>query len=286
MAVVLPSLTRRTFCILLVCLLLLGWGLQMDGQVRTNTVVKFIDLIMNLVMIIWASWELVGGGPKSLVWAFLLYRSFFNILPLCKMMISNYTNPTSTELVQQVCLESRRDYTIEWERKFDKPCIYIANHALGCLDDIVALGALSRKRLSVVINTGPSGLRGIPNDCRDYMCVINRKEGVRGSGYQTMKEIIHSEILGKGKSLIVFAEDMKKKESVNKPAPLRSGTIALARQLNIPVVPLWIEWPCLFPTLLNPCSKLLVVKEGTPIQRPEGDLKTMVYQRLLKLSAI
>ena len=248
----------------ILALTIMGWTLQMEGP-RFNTTVKILDLVMNVLVCIMAFRVIVRGGPWAVGGGFFLYRSFNNILPLCRMLISNYTMNSTSETVQNVCCRARNDYIIQWERKRTKPCIYVANHALWCLDDIVALGAIARRGLSVVINTGPSGLTGIPNGCREYMCVIQRNSNKRGEGYRAMKEIMESEVKNRGKSLIVFPENMNEKTSPREPARVRSGTVRLAMELGIPIVPIWIHWPCQFPTIFNSCSKILRVHEGKPV---------------------
>jgi len=250
--------------VVILALTLLGWTLQMEGP-KYNTTVKILDLVMNIMVCIIAFKIILRGGPWAVGGGFFLYRSFNNILPLCRMLISNYTRISSLETVQRVCCEARGDYIIQWERKQTRPCIYVANHALWCLDDIVALGAIARRGLSVVINAGPSGLTGIPKGCREYMCVIQRESGKRGEGYRAMKEIMEGEIIDRKKSLIVFPENMSEKISPRKPASVRSGTVRLAMELGIPVVPIWIDWPCQFPTVFNSCSKVLCVREGKPV---------------------
>jgi hypothetical protein len=247
----------------ILALTILGWTLQMEGP-RFNTTVKILDLVMNVLVCIIAFRVIVRGGPWAVGGGFFLYRSLNNILPLCRMMISNYTRETNLKTVQLMCCEARNDYIIQWERKRAGPCIYVANHALWCLDDIVALGAIARRELSIVINAGPSGLKMIPKDCREYMCVIQRNSKKRGEGYRVMKEIMESEVKVRGKSLIVFPENMNEKTSPREPARVRSGTVRLAMELGIPIVPIWIHWPCQFPTILNSCSKVLCVREGKP----------------------
>jgi 1-acyl-sn-glycerol-3-phosphate acyltransferase len=264
-----------------VALILLGWSFQMEGP-RLNTTVKVVDLLINILVCVIAGRIIMRGGAWAIGAGFFLYRGVNNILPLCKMMVANCTRESSIETVQNVCCEARKDYSIHWERRETEPCIYVANHALWCLDDIVALGALSRKRLSVVINAGPSGLTGIPRDCREYMCVIQRKTGERGEGFRAMKNIMEEEILRRGKSLILFPEDMKKKTSPKIPAPVRSGTLQLARDLNIPIVPLWIHWPCQFPTLLNSCSKDLIVREGGRITPGQTQDIQQLKERIIR----
>jgi 1-acyl-sn-glycerol-3-phosphate acyltransferase len=203
-------------------------------------------------------------------------------------MFINYTSNPSLETVQRVLLESRSLYNIRWEKRMGEPCIYVANHALWSLDDFVALSAIPRRNLSIVMNAGPAGLTSIPKHCKEYVCVIHREEGVKGSGFKAMDEIIHSEILNRKKSLLVFPEDMKCKKDVNNLAPLRTGVIKLAMKYNIPIIPLWIDWPCQFPTLLNSCEKTVIIREGGKLLPEEFDsvdlLKNTVYKNLMKIS--
>jgi 1-acyl-sn-glycerol-3-phosphate acyltransferase len=251
-------------------------------------VIKIIDLLMNLVVILWAVIEITRGGPISMFWGFLLYRSILNITPFLILMVKNYTSPATNESVHDGIRFSQNTFNVQWNKEINEPCIYLANHALWCLDDFIALGALASKRLSIVMNAGPSGLKAIPNQCRDYLCIINRKEGERGSGFKVMEEMINTEIIERGKSLLIFPEDMKRKTEVDKLAPLRSGVIALSKKYNIPIVPIWIQWPCRFPTILNSCEKTIVIKEGKKII-PQGFdsvdlLKNTIHKTLSEMS--
>jgi hypothetical protein len=251
--------------ILLLALLLLGWSLQTEGS-RFNSTVKVIDLIMNFIVMGMSVIIIVRGGRESALGAVLFSRSYYNIYPLCKMMIANLTKQPTQKSVQEACCEARVDFNIHWEKRFKGPCVYVANHALWSLDDIVVMGAISRRNLAFVINRGPAGLTGIPDQCREYTCVLGRKNKNRGEGYELMKEIFEQEILKNKKSLIVFVENMKTKSNPQTPAEIRTGTIRLARELGIPLVPIWIHWPGLFPSILSPLSKTATVNEGPTIK--------------------
>jgi hypothetical protein len=256
--------------VLIVGLLLLGWSLQLEWGAAANTTVKIIDLILNLLVFAGALGGLLGGGRYALFYAFFAYRSLNNISPLIRIMLLSINNNDGERGVVRSCLQARMDYNIIWERKFkNTPVIYIANHALWCLDDIVALGALAGNDLSIIMNTGPAGLRGVPDNCRKFLCVINRDKGSRGEGYRIMENIIERDVLEEGKSIVVFAENMKTKSQVGSLSELRTGIFKLAYKYRVPIVPLWINWPCQFPTIINPCDKTLIITEGG-IMAPEN----------------
>jgi hypothetical protein len=251
----------------IITLIIVGFSLQLEYGPKANTLVRIIDLFLNFLVIIFGIIEIRSGSPLQLLLGFLVYRSIVNILPVLEVMVSNFTMPSNIDTVEKVCLKAREHYNVIWERSLQpKPCIYLANHALWCLDDIVALGAISSRKLSIVININPSLLSVIPVGCREYMCTIDRERGdngeiVKGSGFSAMKTILQEEVLEKGKSLIIFPENMKLKTDVNKMAPLRSGVVKLARELEIPLVPIWITWPSQFPTILTSTDKVLRIQE-------------------------
>jgi hypothetical protein len=244
-------------------LLIIGWTLQMEG-VRFNSAVKIIDILMNLVVMGMSFFLMRGGGREALVGGFLFYRAYYNISPLLKIMLANYTREPTQRSVQETCCEARRDMVVNWQRRFERPCIYVANHALWSLDDVVAMGAISRRNLPFVVNTGPAGLTGIPWECREYVCVIGRRKNSRGEGYEIMKEMMREEIMKNKKSLIVFVDDMRGEGGI------RSGTINLALELGIPMIPIWIEWPGIFPSILTSGgSKFVSIREGEELGRGE-----------------
>jgi 1-acyl-sn-glycerol-3-phosphate acyltransferase len=272
--------------LLLLALLLLGWSFQTEGS-KFNSTVKVIDLLINFVIMGISIISIVRGGRESALGAILFIRSYYNIYPLCKIMFANLIKQPTQKSVQETCCEARRDFNIHWERGFKNPCVYVANHALWSLDDIVVMGAISRRNLAFVINRGPVGLTGIPDHCREYTCVLGRKNNDRGEGYQLMKEIFEQEILKNKKSLIVFVENMKTKTDSQVPAgQLRTGTIKLARELGIPIVPIWIHWPGIFPSILSPISKTAIVKEGWVINtdKTTENIKEEIKKCWLSLS--
>lgn len=253
--------------VVIVIFILLGLCIQTEYGAKGSSAVRLIDFIINVLVIIFGLIEAIKQSPLQLLFAFLVYRSWVNILPLLQLMLSNFTQPSTANAVERICLQAKEHYNILWDRSFQtQPCIYLANHALWCLDDIVALGALANRKLSIVVNINPSLLSVIPRGCRDYICTIDRERGdngdtVKGSGFSAMKTILQEEVLEKGKSLLIFPENMKLKTDVNKMAPLRTGVVKLARELGIPLVPIWITWPSQFPTILTSTNKVLRIKE-------------------------
>lgn len=280
---------RNYYLIAILAIILTGYALQLDVGARANTLIKLLDAILNVIVIVWSVVEIYRRSIYSPLMSIMLYKSIHNITPLLKMMISNLTLPTTIETVENVCREARKDYVIENLTnvpEYREPVIYICNHALWSLDDIVALGALSRENMMVVINVNPSGLSAIPRDCKHYMCTIERT-GDAGSGYDSMKRIIQEQMIGKGKSLLLFPENMKLKTEVNKLAPFRNGIFRLAKEFDIPLVPMWVKWPCQFPSLLTSTDKILSIARGGKISpkyfsSPE-DLKTEVMINLYNL---
>lgn len=275
----------KTYLLIFMSLILLGMSLQLDLGARANTYVRLIDLILNILLIAFAALE-IGLSKRLEIWHHVLillaWRSWLNILPVLKIMKLNIVEKSSVEGVERMCLQSKSDYRIIGRPVPKKPCIYVANHALWSLDDIVSLGALASPDLLIVINMRPSGLTVIPPNCRKYICTIDRSADI--NGFSALKEAMKSEVLEKGKSLIIFAEDMKIKTEVTKPTLLRSGTFKLAYELGIPIVPLWIDWPCQFPTLLNSTEKVLRMRSGTEIKTNSWeDLRNKTWVELHRL---
>lgn len=274
-------------------LLLLGWGLQLDAKAKANTYVKLLDLLINLVVIVWAASETVlrKNDIFTLFLTVLATRAFVNVYPFIKTVGGSLLKPASEEAVEETCLDMRNYYSIDRRRcvREETPCIYIANHGLWSLDDVSALGALSSSDLLVVVNIGPSGIRSIPRGCRKHLCTIDRVPGERGSGFESLRSIMLEQVIRGKKSLLIFVEDMgRKTEDVNSVAPFHTGTFALAKELNIRIVPMWISWPCQFPTLLNPTNKVLRILEG-PMINPENfespeSLKLTTRRALISLS--
>ena len=284
----LPLNRLKTYSLIFLGMILLGMSLQLDLGAKANTYVRLIDLILNLLLIAFVAMEIAVNRKFELwhhVLLFLAWRSWTNVLPVLKLLKLNLTEKPSVETVEKMCLQAKADYRVLGNLKPKKPCIYVANHALWSMDDIVALGALARLDLMIVINMKPSGLTSIPPNCRKYLCTIDRSSDT--NGFSALKEAMRKEVLENGKSLIVFAEDMKIKTDVTKPALLRSGTFKLAHELGIPVVPLWIDWPCQFPTLLNSTEKVLRLRSGGVIEnRPSWeDLRNKTWVALHQLAS-
>lgn len=251
----------NTTLILIFGLVMFGFSLQLEYGPRANTVIMLLDVILNILVIVFGIVQIRVGSPLQLVFGYLVYRSLVNIAPLSKIILQSLISKPSEDVVAEVCHRAKEDYNIIWDRKPQpRPCIYLANHALWCMDDIVAIGALSDSNLSVVTISCKSALKAVPIGCRRNLCTIE-KGFERGSGFEAMKTILREEVLEKRKSLVVFPENMKLKADVNKMAPLRTGVIKLARELDIPLVPIWITWPCQFPTIVNSTEKVLRIKE-------------------------
>lgn len=232
-------------------LTILGVHLQTLGS-TTNTSVRTVDLLMNLLVIIFFfrmgfSNPLVGGFFG--IWA---WRCAINIYPLGEMFCNQLLKTPDGRIVEESCDRARKWFGVP-DLKTDVPSVYICNHALGSLDDIVAIGALTDDSILVMINGNPSGLGIIPPDCRSRVCVLppgtNR--------YLAAREIIRDQILVGGKSMIVFPEDMGKKLSVDSLAPLRTGVINICWEMKIPVIPLWLDWPTRFPSVFTHPHKTL-----------------------------
>lgn len=232
-------------------------GIQLQGMgSKTNTAVRAIDLCMNLFVIGFFLWALIRNIPLSpplrICWGVWAVKCLLNIYPLCEIFFNQAVSPKNETSVVEFC-ERIKDFFRVPDLKSPVPCVFISNHALGSLDDILSIGALTHSSLSVMINGEPSGLTVIPRSCRERMCVLPS-----GSNrYETAKRILREEILEAGKSMIVFPEDMRKKTSVDTLAPLRTGVIHICWELGIPVVPVWFDWPSLFPSVFGDTRKQL-----------------------------
>jgi len=274
---------RKWWFMTIVGLILLGLSLQMELKARGNTYVRLIDLTLNIIVLIWAVFEIFirKSVVMSPFFSILALRTIVNIYPLMKIMGTSLTSTPGEAVVENLCLEQRRYYSVDRRRcvapESQPPCIFIANHSLWSIDDVSAIAALSGSNLLVVMNIGASGIKVVPRGCRKNLCTIDREPGKAGSGFENLKKAMEEEILGKGKSLVIFPEDMKLKSSSGELAPFRTGTFKLARELNIPVIPMWISWPCQFPTILNSTEKVLRTVEG-PLIRPENFQTTELFK--------
>lgn len=263
------------FLLILVSLIFLGIHLQSYGM-KTNTTVRIIDLITNLIVISYFVKILLAKGlHKKMeihpllgigvgIWA---WKSYFNIFPLLKLLVNHSNSDVTEGYIRAVCEEARGDFELKNHPRPRVPCIYLANHAMGSLDDVVATAALTTDTLSVLMNPGPGGLNYIPKDCRSRVCVLPPDTGNR---FLESRNILRREILERGKSMIIFAEDMKQKVNGARLAPLRTGIIRIAWELDIPIVPLWIVWPSEFPSLLSDTRKIVKFREDSSAILPRN----------------
>jgi 1-acyl-sn-glycerol-3-phosphate acyltransferase len=245
------------------CTLFLGIQLQTMGA-RMNTPLKFVDLLLNISVIVFFLYTLrhfrdhpllVGGLG---IWAF---KSYANIFPLLRLF-ANYMNleELTDRHIVSIADTTHNDYTIEGFHPLDIPCVYVANHGMGSLDDILAMGTMTGERISVVSNRSPGGLRGVERG-RERMCVL--PEGA--NRYEATRRIVEEEVVGKKRSLVVYPENMGKKKNSGDLAPFRSGIFKICWEGGIPVVPLWIEWPSPFPSIFRDTRKILRVATGIPL---------------------
>jgi 1-acyl-sn-glycerol-3-phosphate acyltransferase len=252
----------EVFALCIACGLLVGSHLQTMGM-RMNTPLKFIDLTLNFCVIgyflyvsrNWVGVPVLVGGMA--IWA---AKSYANIFPLLRLIV-NYMNADMTQNhITAMIKIIKHEFKIEGFNPIDSPCIYIANHGMGSLDDILAMGTLTGDNISVVANRSPGGFKGVEGG-RKYMCVL--PEG--GGRFEAMKKIVEEEVVRGGKSLVVYPENMKYKKDGRSLAPFRSGIFKICWEGGIPVVPLLIEWPSLFPTIFTDTQKTLRVATGTPV---------------------
>lgn len=270
------------FALGLSLLTLLGVQLQTLGS-STNTSVRGVDLLMNILVILF----FFRFGPRSpllgIFFGLWAWRSLLNVYPLGEMFCNQVLRRPDVRIVEESCDRARKWFSVP-NLKTDTPSVYICNHALGSLDDIVAIGALADDSLSVLINGQPSGLGVIPPDCRSRMCVL--PPGV--NRYQVAGKIMREEILERGKSMIVFPEDMRKKLSVDSLAPLRTGVINLCWEMNIPVIPLWLDWPTRFPSVFTNPHKILSGRRSSQPLYPKNfsnsdEFRKKIQKKLEKL---
>jgi 1-acyl-sn-glycerol-3-phosphate acyltransferase len=235
---------------------------------KGNTLVRVIDFLLNLSVIAWFLAHLIDypqrDVPLGIVLAYWAYRSLLNIGPLLRIAYYTLSLDKSEETVVRAVEAVRPHYFIDRVSPYyrETPVIYVANHALWSLDDVVALASLSAPDLLVVINQAPSGIATIPENCRERLCAIDRRGK---TGYEALRNIVKEEVVEKRRSLVIFAEDMSKKKRVEEPAPLRTGTFKIASEFGLPIVPMWIDWPCQFPSILRSTEKILKITEGRAI---------------------
>lgn len=246
------------FALGLSLLTLLGVHLQTLGS-KTNTSVRVIDLLSNLLVIIFFFLHL--PTPLKILFGIWAWKCFLNIYPLGEAFCGQVFKVPDVRVVEESCDRAKHWFRVP-DLKTDTPSLYVCNHALGSLDDIVAIGALTDVSLSVLINGSPSGLGVIPPDCRSRLCVLPPGK----KRYERTREILREEILDGGKSMIVFPEDMMKKKSSRSLAPLRTGVINLCWEMGIPVIPLWLDWPTQFPSVFaNPRKTLSGRRTSRPL---------------------
>jgi hypothetical protein len=280
------------FLLTLTTLTLLGVQLQTLGS-KTNTLLRIIDLSMNFLVI--GTFLVIGfqhstrGGKMSrkpttplevlpptclkvilgICSKFLLgiwfWKCVLNVYPLMEMFYRHFVDSGNPRFVSEICDRNKTWFAVP-DLKAETPSVFICNHGMHSLDDVVAIGALTDDRTSVLINGNPSGLSLIPANCRERMCVLPPG----ADRYERTKEILREEILERGKSMIVFPEDMKRKSSVHSLAPLRRGVINICWELGIPVIPLWFEWPTPFPSVFRDTGKKLLGKRTSKSLDPKN----------------
>lgn len=268
----------------LAILTLLGAHLQTLGS-KTNTLVRIIDLSMNFLVI--GTFLVIGvqhatrrSGFSTLptlpgvlvgIW---FWKCVLNVYPLLEMFYRHFVESGNPRFIAEICDRNRTWFAVP-ELKAETPSVFVCNHGMHSLDDVVAIGALTDDRTSVLINGNPSGLSRIPGNCRDRMCVLPPG----GDRYERTREMFREEILERGKSMIVFPEDMKKKSSVRSLAPLRRGVINICWELGIPITPLWLEWPTPFPSVFRDTGKKLLGRRTTKSLDPKNFSNSEDFRR-------
>lgn len=257
----------------------LGVHLQTLGS-KTNTQVRLLDLCMNIGVVLGflLTFYVRASLPIKVFFGIWAWFCILNVYPLGEMIFSYMTTEIDSRGISDICDRAKTAFHVP-VLKSRVPVVYICNHALGSLDDIVAIGALTSEDVTVMINPGPSGLSSIPADCRDRMCVLPS-----GSGrYDVTKTIIWEEVVGKKKSLIVFGEDMKQKYSSRVPSPLRKGVINICWELNLPMVAVWFDWPTQFPSVFGDPRKVLPAKKSQTIYPRNYPSSEYVQQELFEM---
>ena len=242
-------------------LFILGLALQKENMMKYNTALKVIDIIMMLLVVIY----LITRGPYFYPLAIMMIiRSIYNIAPLYLVWGEDF---------KYTMTQFKNMYTVNRIKPlFDKRGgVFIANHASGCFNDFIASCALGSENRLLVVNQGPLGAKGIPQDSNEYLCTLDRSNGK--SGYQAMRNLIRKHIMSGDKSLIVFSEDLTKKSSKWSMAPIRSGIVKLCWEMNIPIYGMWIDWPCQFPITFRNDDRRLDVSEWI-IHGSPGDFES------------
>lgn len=250
------------FLTAIVCLLILGWGLQTENAMKFNTLLKVIDI---LLMILIVSYFISKGSYFYILAIIFAVKLLYNTSPFFLLWGTAFEN---------TMLQFQTMYVIDRVKPlFDKRGgVFIANHASGCFNDYIASCALGSESRLLVVNPGPLGASGIPRDSTKYICPLDRSNG--RSGYEAMKSLIRTHVMKDDKSLIVFGEDLSKKTSKWLMAPVRSGILKLCWEMNIPLYGMWIDWPCQFPITFRDDDRRLEVREWIIHESP-GDFDTI-----------
>lgn len=242
----------------IIAILALGWALQTENLMKYNTALKILDIIIMLLVVIYFIRLGKTFYPVALIF---IISMVYNISPFFLLWGSDF---------RKTMLQFNSMYTVDRIKPlFDKRGgVFIANHASGCFNDYIASCSLGSENRLLVVNPGPLGASGIPQNSDSHVCFLDRGNG--RSGYQAMKELIRKHVMQGGKSLIVFGEDLSMKSSKWVMAPVRSGIIKLCWEMNIPLYGMWIDWPCQFPITFRNDDRRLEVREWIIHESP-GD---------------
>lgn len=119
-----------------------------------------------------------------------------------------------------------------------------------------------KSRLLAFTNTIP--ILGEVQNINDPTSSILYINGDNKGNYGYIRDVIQKHIEN-GISIIAFPEKTKEKTSSDDIAEFRSGLFSIAKELNIPIVPLFINWPTSFPMFIQ------------GIQQPSTTLGTPIY---------
>jgi hypothetical protein len=157
------------------------------------------------------------------------------------------------------------------------PCIYVCNHAYKCCADVAMLAATLPEKTRLLAYSNTTILGEGRNSTDSTPTVLYISSQVSGK-YKYTRDIIDEQIK-KGFSVVVFPEKTREKTSQDEIAPLRSGIFHIAKELNVPIVPLHISWPADFPIFVHglgqPTTSL-----GTPIVSFESIEEAMDNTRM------